>query len=217
MIYQTDEYKRATKLIWYTLIGLLIFCVITAGHNKAAKDVAEIRLENCTKQVKILKANLPDIDDKSKPLIVSQKMALERKNARIETVGQAKLIAAEYEARIRQLKGDIKIAEARAAKKNSEGGALIVQKNWWWKNVDGNIVASGRLVNKSAFTVTEVKLQLLIRDNDKAVTNSAYRTYKDISMAPGEALEFWIRAEKYQKFYKWADIIIVHTVYEHRS
>jgi len=204
MTYQTDEYKRATKLIWYTIIGLLIFCVIAAGHNKAAKDVAEIRLENCTKQVKILKA---------KPMLVKKH---EEDIARAHADRNLKI--AEYEARIRQLKGDIKIAEARAAKKNSEGGALIVQKNWWWKKDKyNNTIASGRFINKSLFTVIKVRLKLILKDKDKNMVHSIYKEYYDVSIAPGDAMEFWIRAEKYQKFYKFADIIIVHVVYEHRS
>jgi len=46
------------------------------------------------------------------------------------------------------------------------------------------------------------------------MVNSAQRTYSSVSMDPGEAIEFWIRAKHYQDYYKFADVRIAYVVYK---
>jgi len=127
-----------------------------------------------------------------------------------ESDGRAKEIRAQYEKKVRGIL-------AKNASAHGEGGALIIKDGWKWNRDDFSAKVYGELINKSSFVVTEVRMQFLIKDKDENPVESVFYIRKDISLAPGQRMEFWIRSPSWQDYYADANINITHVVYEWRS
>lgn len=230
MGHYTDEYKKALKIIRIAVLFLIIALVTVVGTVNEKRRTATSQLLECQTQLAECQDCYQDLEDEqdgdqidssafdkyiAAEKDLASKYRLEYHRAEME---KAKVV---YETKLKIMRAEHKTEIEKLWKKFEKGsksaGSLQIKNNWKWEESKGDALAYGRVINKSQFIVTSFTLQFVIKDKDKNVVNSAFREYKNISLSPNQAIEFWIRAEKHQQYYEYADIYIVHVVYEHRS